>query len=79
VGTLNTAVITTTNAKASTSGANVAVSGYMKFLLYSEALLACIPSFLTRIVGFFFNEKMILIVRFCGSTGYIIVRMFAGE
>jgi hypothetical protein len=38
-----------------------------------------IPSFLTRIVGFFSNEKLILVVRFCGSTEYIIVRMFAGE
>jgi hypothetical protein len=34
-------VIMTMNPKASTSGANVAVSGYMMFLLYSEALLAC--------------------------------------
>ena len=70
---LVTAVITTTNAKASTSGANVAVSGYMTLLSVARLY---VPSFLTRIVGFFSNEKLILVVRFCGSTGYIIVRMF---
>ena len=33
--------ITGTNAKAANAGANAAVSGYMTFLLYSVALLAC--------------------------------------
>lgn len=35
------ATITSTNAKASTAGASAAVSGYMAFLLYSVAFLAC--------------------------------------
>jgi hypothetical protein len=35
------ATITTTNANAATKGASAAVSGYMTFLLYSVALLAC--------------------------------------
>jgi len=59
-----------TNAKASSSGANKAVSGYITFLLYSVTLLACelnlfhVPSLLPE----FFS----LVVRFVGSSMYMI-------
>ena len=70
-----------TNAKASTGsgGANSAVNGYMAFLLYSVAILACeslncLAS--KQKSGFNF---CLLVVRFLGSTTYMIVRLFAGE
>ena len=40
------ASITSTNASGAGAGANAAVSGYMTFLLYSVALLACELAFL---------------------------------
>ena len=72
-----------TNAKAATGsgGANNAVNGYMAFLLYSVAILACESQFLA--LTFFFGFLKILIflvvVRFIGSTTYMVVRLFAGE
>lgn len=75
------ASITGTNASATSSGANAAVAGYMAFLLYSVALLACeslsLFSFADGLTVFIFC--FISVVRFCGSTAYMIIRMFAGE
>ena len=75
------ASITTTNANAATKGASAAVSAYMAFSLYSVALLACRSFFAIAKFLFFANERIFsfLVISFCGSTGYIIVRMFAGE
>jgi len=74
------ATITTTNAKASTAGANAAVAGYMTFLLYSVALLACVSlSISTFTFSMVLTNLTCSVVRFCGSTGYIVVRLFAGE
>lgn len=53
------AVIVSTAAKASNSGANAAVNGYMAFILFSVAGLA--------------------LIRFIGSTTYLVIRLFAGE
>ena len=82
--------ITSTNTKASDGGANRAVNGYMGFLLASVAILAC--EFLLFFFFFLFlwwlSERLIsasapahlpAVVRFVGSTTYMIVRLFAGE
>jgi hypothetical protein len=67
------------NTNAATKGASAAVSGYMAFLLYALALLAC-RFFFVLASGFVSLMGIChLVIRFCGSTGYIIVRMFAGE
>ena len=72
-----------TNAKASTGGANNAVNGYMAFLLYSVAILACeflrINCLFAKNLDFINFLLFFVVVRFVGSTTYMIVRLFAGE
>jgi chitin synthase len=67
----------------STSGSGNAqkvVSGYMAFLLFSVAGLACksLPPVWTT--GLRYNADVVfLVVRFVGSSAYMIIRLFAGE
>jgi chitin synthase len=73
-------VLSTTNGTAKTSGASATVNGYLIFILYSVAVLARtlkFPHFETVLDAqpLFFS----LVVRFIGSTTYMIIRMFAGE
>ena len=54
------------------------VNGYLTFLLFSVAGLACksyVPSFCFLMI----NLSHFSVVRFVGSTTYMIVRLFAGE
>lgn len=72
------AIITQTN---DASTANKAVNGYMAFLLFSVAGLACEYRFAFVI---FVNMVLILfwgnvVVRFVGAATYMVVRLFAGE
>jgi len=67
-----------TAAKASDSGSQAAVKGYMSFVLILVAGLSCTSQS-------FWSEKHFLIAfispvtRFCGSTAYMLIRLFAGE
>lgn len=65
------------NANAATEGANKSVKGYLTFLLFSVAGLAC-QSFR---FPFLDNANFLfaIVVRFVGATTYMVVRLFAGE
>jgi len=69
------AIITTTNDNGT---ANRAVNGYMAFLLFSVAGLACECWVISLLYGCWIL-LLPSVVRFVGSTTYMIVRLFAGE
>jgi len=69
------AIITTTNDNGT---ANRAVNGYMAFLLFSVAGLACECWVIPLLWGCWIL-LLPSVVRFVGSTTYMIVRLFAGE
>jgi len=69
------AIITTTNDNGT---ANRAVNGYMAFLLFSVAGLACECWIIPLLYGCWIL-LLPSVVRFVGSTTYMIVRLFAGE
>jgi hypothetical protein len=72
----------TATGKAATKGAAATVNGYMAFLLFSVAGLACkrVPLvFLFVLFSDGFVFLLLSVVRFVGSTTYMIVRLFAGE
>jgi len=71
-------VRSTTNGSAKTSGADHTVNGYLIFILYSVAVLACASPFsLSEAVPD--ARPFASVVRFIGSTMYMIIRLFAGE
>lgn len=71
----------TTNGSAKTKGADSTVNGYLIFILYSVALLArtFISGFLSPVVLTLTSTFFFEVVRFIGSTAYMIIRLFAGE
>ena len=71
----------TTNGSAKTKGADSTVNGYLIFILYSVALLACtfVSGFLSLVVLTLPLPLPLEVVRFVGSTAYMIIRLFAGE
>jgi chitin synthase len=74
-------VRSSTNGNAETSGANKTVNGYLIFILYSVFVLA------RALSSHLYEQLRVLdawtpfssVVRFIGSTTYMIVRVFAGE
>lgn len=63
--------------KAADNGAQSTVNGYMAFVLFSVAGLACtLPCLLLLPIC---AHIKLLVIRFCGSTSYLLVRLFAGE
>ena len=56
------------------------MNGYMAFLLFSVAGLACAFSFSVVVDPQGLTDWLIRkVVRFVGSTLYMIIRLFAGE
>ena len=72
------AIIITATGKTQDQGAQNSVKGYMAFLLFSVAGLACAYSSSPDLaIGV--DIDISVVIRFVGSTMYMIVRLFAGE
>ena len=73
------AVVLTSTGSAADKGANNTVNGYQIFILYSVVGLA--RALLLLFLKFIRVEADLpcAVIRFVGSTAYMLVRMFAGE
>ena len=86
-------MLSTATGKASDKGAQHTVNGYMAFILFSVAGLACaffffrflsVPSMPPVPRGRIHADFLLLVfshpvIRFIGSTTYMLIRLFAGE
>jgi chitin synthase len=66
-----------TAAKADDKGAQATVAGYMAFVLFSVAGLACAYSPIPCPAAL--TGTSFAVFRFIGSSAYLIIRLFAGE
>ena len=71
-------VILGTNVSAKSEGADASVAGYLSFLLFAVAILACKSLVHVYFISVTEVEKK-TVVKICGSTAYMIIWLVAGE